>query len=130
MSDTIRGMDWREISLPALSNILSTGEAQPLARDQWPKWARDTPAFTGAWFTPLDAPLNVSTGTLASSGAQAYVDMERRHARPPTYRYARYVYCQMVDGRTFQLGPLKELEYERHREERPPWFESYRSTST
>src|SRR5438093_1580650 len=113
-------MEWREISLPALNNVLSTGEAQPLSRDQWPAWARATPDFAGAWFTPLDAPLNTSTGNLSTGTAQAYVDMERRDATPPTHRYYRYVYCQMTDGRTFQLGPLKAVEYERHRDERPP----------
>jgi hypothetical protein len=124
-------MEWREIPLPALNSVLSTGEAQPLARDQWPKWARETPAFAAAWFTPLDALLNTSTGSLATSSAQAYVDMERiESGSTAPLRYYRYVYCQMTDGRTFQLGPLKKLEYERHREERPSWLTSYKSTST
>jgi hypothetical protein len=122
-------MEWREISLPALSNVLSTGTAQPLARELWPKWAQEAPGFTAAWFTPLDAPLSTSTGTLATSSAQASVDMERfEPGSTAPLVYYRYVYCRMIDGRTFQLGPLKELEYERHRDERPPWLQEYRST--
>jgi len=31
----------------------------------------------------------------------------------------------MPDGRVFQAGPFKELDYERRRNERPPWFDSY-----
>jgi hypothetical protein len=124
-------MEWREISLPALGNLLSTGAAQPLARDQWPTWARVTPDFVGAWFTPLNAPLNASTGNLSTGAAQAYVDMERvEPGSTAPLRYYRYVYCQMIDDRTFQLGPMKKLEYERHREERPAWLTSYKSTST
>jgi len=123
-------MNWKEISLPAFKNALSTQEAQPLARDQWPGWAQAAPDFAAAWYTPLDAPVNTSSGTLSTGSAQAYIDMERTASKPPTLRYYRFVYCQMIDGRVFQAGPFKELEYERHRDERPPWLASYRSTST
>jgi hypothetical protein len=122
--------EWKEIQLPALQNLLSTHEAQPLAREQWPEWTRATPDFVAAWYTPLDAPLATSSGTLSSGHAQASIDMERTDSKPPLLRYYRYVYCKMVDGRIFQAGPFKDLEYERHRNERPPWLASYRSTST
>ena len=121
-------MEWREISLPALGNILSTGALQPLAPAQWPAWAQKTPDFAAAWFTPTGAPLSTSTGTLMTSGAQAYVDMERvAPGSTAPLRYYRYFFCQMADGRTFQLGPVKELEYERHRQARPPWLQAYKS---
>jgi hypothetical protein len=120
-----------QYSLPALGNVLSTGALQPLAPHQWPAWARRTPDFAAAWFTPLDAPLNTSTGELAISRAQASVDMERIEPGSETpFVYYCYFYCQMTDGRTFQYGPVKDLEYERHRVEHPPWLASYKSTAT
>jgi hypothetical protein len=123
-------MEWREIPLPALDNVRSTGAAQPLPRELWPTWAHDKPDFVGVWFMPLDAPLNTSTESLTPSGAQASLDPERIDSGSTTpLVYYRYVYCQMTDGRTFQLGPMKKLEYERHREERPSWSKSYKSAS-
>jgi len=98
---------------------------------QWPTWAEATSAFAAAWFTSLDAPLNTSTGELAVSRAQASVDMERIEPGSATpFVYYGYFYCQMTDGRTFQYGPVKDLEYERHRVEHPPWLASYKSTAT
>ena len=32
-------LKWKEIRLPALETILSTGRAQPLPRETWPSWA-------------------------------------------------------------------------------------------
>jgi hypothetical protein len=122
-------MEWKEIGLPALNNLLSTGAAQPLVRELWPTWAQNAPGFAGAWFTPLDAPPNTSTESLATGGAQAFVEMERvEPASTAPLRYYGYFYCQMTDGRTFQLGPIKELEYERHRTERPDFLKPYKST--
>jgi len=51
--------------------------------------------------------------------------MERMNSTPQQRRYYRFLYAKMDDGRVFQAGPFKELEYERHRDERPPWFSSY-----
>jgi hypothetical protein len=44
-------MKWKDIPLPALPTLLSTGEAQPFPRETWPAWARTTLCFSGAWFS-------------------------------------------------------------------------------
>jgi hypothetical protein len=86
-----QAMEWREIPLPALDNVRSTGAAQPLPRELWPTWAHDKPDFVGVWFMPLDAPLNTSTESLTPSGAQASLDPERIDSGSTTplvyYRY-------------------------------------------
>lgn len=123
-------MDWKEIPLPALETILSTGHAQPLAPEAWPPWARTRPGFSGAWFYYVGGPLATSTGTLSTGGVQAYIDIERSASQSPQLRYYRYLYVKMTDGRVFQAGPIKDLEYERHREQRPRWLASYIAAST
>lgn len=123
-------MNWKEIKLPVLETILSTGRAQPLAPEAWPPWARATSAFSGAWFSYVGGPLATSTGTLSTGNVQAYLDVERKASQPPSLRYYRYLYVKMIDGRVFQAGPSKDLGFERHREERPPWLASYVATST
>ncbi len=124
-------LNWKEVSPETLATMLSTGEAQPLAREAWPRWAQ-TPAFSGAWFTYVGSPLATSTGTLSTGNVQGYVDIERTATKLPSLRYYRHFYVKMVDGRVFHAGPIKDLEYERHREQRPGWFASYftRTTST
>jgi hypothetical protein len=121
---------WKEISVPALETILSTGQAQPLAPEAWPLWAHTTPEFSGAWFSYVGGPPATSTGTLSTGSVKAYVDIERTASQPPTLRYYRYLYVKMTDGRVFQSSPVKELEYNRHREQRPPWLASYITSST
>jgi hypothetical protein len=123
-------MNWKEVPLPALQTLLSTGEAQPLPPETWPAWGRTTPGFSGAWFSHVGGLPATSTGTLSTGNIHGYVDMERTSSEPPTLRYYRYLYVKMTDGRVFQAGPFKDLEYERRREERPPWLASYISTST
>lgn len=123
-------MNWKEIPLPALQTLLSTGEAQPLPRETWPAWAQTTPGFSGAWFSYVGGLAATSTGTLSTGNVDGYVDIERTAPDSPTLRYYRYMYVKMTDGRVFQAGPFKDLEYERHREERPSWLASYVSTST
>lgn len=123
-------MDWKEIPLPALDGILSTGEAQRLDREAWPSWARATPAFSGAWLTWVGGPLATSTGSLSTENVQAHVDFERQAEDPAPLRYYRYLYVKMNDGRVFQAGPFKDLEYNRHREERPSWLAPYVEPST
>ena len=105
--------------MPALQTLLSTGEAQPLPSETWPAWARTTPGFSGAWFSYVGGSPATSTGTLSTGNVHGYVDIERTAQEPPTLRYYRYLYVKMTDGRVFQAGPLKDLEYDRHREERP-----------
>lgn len=123
-------MNWKEVLSSALDAILSTGEAQPLDPKAWPSWARTTPGFTGAWFTYIGDTLATSTGTLSTEHLHAHVDFERTAEEPPPLRYYRFVYVKMIDGRVFQAGPFKDLEYDRHREERPAWLAPYVSTST
>ena len=123
-------MNWKEVPLPALQTLLSTGEAQPLPPDTWPGWAQTTPGFSGAWFSYVGGPAPTSTGILSTGNVHGYVDVERTAPTPPTMRYYRYLYVKMTDGRVFQAGPLKDLEYDRHREERPSWLTPYISTST
>jgi hypothetical protein len=123
-------MNWKEIPLPALETLLSTGEAQPLAHQMWPAWARTAPRFSGAWFSYVGGSPVISTGNLSTGNIHAYVDIERGASEPPTFRYYRYVYVKMMDGRVFQAGPFKDLEYERCREHRPSWLASQVSTST
>jgi len=123
-------MNWKEVPLPALETLLSTGEAQPLPPQTWPAWARTAPGFSGAWFSFVGGPSATSTGSLSTDKVHGYVDIERTASQPPALRYYRYLYVKMRDGRVFQAGPWKDLEYERQREHRPSWLASYVSTST
>ena len=118
-------LNWKVVTFSALEGALSTGEAQALPRDEWPTWARANPEFTGAWYSYIGGPTATSSGDLSTGHVQASVDMERTDSTRPTRRYYRYIYARMPDGRVFQAGPIKQLEYERHRDERPPWLDSY-----
>jgi len=124
-------LNWSEVPPEVLGNMLSTGQAEPLAREAWPAWAR-TPKFSGAWFSYVGGPLATSTGTLSTGNVQGYVDVERTAERPPSLRYDRHFYVKMTDGRVFHAGLVKDLEYGHHLEQRPQWLASYvtRSTST
>jgi hypothetical protein len=121
---------WKETQLPALDKLLSTGEAQPLPREDWPEWARSKSEYTGVWLYPVLDPLALSTGNLSTDNVHSFLDAERSANKGSPLRYYRYLYIKMIDGRVFQAGPFKDLEYERHRYERPSWLEAYRSTST
>lgn len=123
-------MKWKEIRVPALETTLSTGRYQPLAREDWQEWAQKKADYSGAWLSYVGGPLAMSTGTLSTGNVQAYIDMERRDRRPPSLRYYRYPCAKTIDGRVFQYGPIKDLEYKRHREQRPPCLASYITTST
>jgi len=116
---------WKVVSFPALEGALSTGEVQALPREEWPAWAQTAPDFSGAWYSYVGGPSATSSGDLSTGNVQASVDLERINSTPPQRRYYRFLYARMDDGRVFQAGPFKELEYERHRDERPPWFCSY-----
>lgn len=117
-------MRWNEIILPALATNLSTAPAQPLPRYSWPKWTQGATDFVAGWFYPTGASPVTSTAALSTGHAQAYVDFERMAAEAPPLRYYRYAYAKVEDGRTFQYGPIKNLEYERQRALRPPWLTS------
>lgn len=120
-------MRWNEISALTFSTALSSGQFQPLPPDQWPTWAQGSTKFSGAWGTVVGGPLAPSTAGLSTSSGEAYVDLERTGTRAPHLRYYRFAYVQMADGRVFESTPLKNLEYERHRNERPT-FLTARST--
>jgi hypothetical protein len=128
--DAVTDWNWTPISLPALNNVCSTGEAQPLPPELWPVWMQNAPGFVGAWFTPLDQPRSGSSGNLATGHAQAEVLAERIEPRAPTRRYYRFFYCELTDGRVFQAGPSKDIGFGHHLDVRPGWLASYRSTST
>jgi hypothetical protein len=119
-----------EIDLPAFSTLQSTEQLQPLNREQWPQWAQQTPNFSGAWITPIEGSVAISTTHLSTSNVTATVDLERTSTSGAPLRYYRYLYIKMQDGRVFQSGPFKELEYERHRDERPSWLTNYTTTAS
>jgi hypothetical protein len=121
---------WNEIGLPALNNLLSTGQLQALPPSRRPGWMQNARGFAGAWITPLDGPQAASSGVLSSGLAQAELLAERRDPKPPTHRYYRYIYCQLIDGRVFQGGPSKDIDFGHHLNSRPPWLGSPKSTST
>ena len=121
---------WNLTEIPALENLVSTGAAQPLHRENWPKWARSDPRFTGAWISPVLGPLATSTGNLSTDNVHSVIDMERSATKNAPLRYYQHFYIKLTDGRVFHAGPFKNLEYERHRDKRPSCFGSYLSTST
>lgn len=113
-------MRWNEINLPVLTTNLSTAPAQPLSRDGWPTWAQGTTDFVAGWLYPIGSSRAASTAELSTGCAQAYVDFERNASIGPPFRYYRYAYATVLDGRTFQFGPIKDVEYGHHRWGRPP----------
>lgn len=123
-------LNWKEIDVPALEAIVSTGATQPLPRDSWPAWAQREGQFTGAWLSPILDPDASSTGSLSTEHLEAVVDIERQSPTGDPLRYYRYFYAKLADGRVFQAGPFEDLDYERHRDTRPPWLGSHTSEST
>ncbi len=59
------------------------------------------------------------------------MDTERRFdpTDPTLLKYDRYYYVKMNDGRVFQLGPFKNVDYGHHLHERPEWTRQYSSNS-
>jgi hypothetical protein len=100
-------LKWIEVPPATFAKMRSTGQAQPLAREAWPEWARTSPAFTGAWFTYIGDLLATSTDTLSTEYARGYLDMERTAAKPPSRRYYRYDYVTMPDNRSSCLAPTR-----------------------
>ena len=126
----IEGVEWKEISFPALHNVRSTERDQPLARDLWPTWAGNESKFSGLWLTPLSTARCLSTDMLATGDACASIDVERSTPTSSGLTYYRFGFIETVDGRTFQTSPIKSLEYERHRGSRPIQFRSHPTWST
>ena len=123
-------MEWKEVPLPAFDTTLSTGQKQPLPREYWPNWARMKDDYTRAWSSWVGGPLAMSTGTLSTGNVQVSIDMERRSQRSPLWRYYRYYFGKIIDGRVFQSSPIKDVEYGHHHEQRPTCLPSYILPST
>ena len=108
--------------MPTLAAAQSTGRAEFLAPELRPPWVQGRKDVSGAWLFQDDCPPHDSTSTLSSGVAQARMDVERTEpAGLGLLKYYRYYLVQMADGRVFQYGPVKDLEYQRHRQERPEW---------
>ena len=120
-------MKWKQIDLPSLTLSLSTASEQPLSRDKWPTWTQKQLEFAAGWFTPTDGSVAPSTVAMSTAHVQAYVDFERRASVGAPFRYYRYLYATIADGRTFQSEPLKNVEYGHHRDGRPTWLTAPRS---
>ena len=116
--------------MPALDEALSTGCVHSLSREAMPNWAREVKTVTGAWLYFQGGVHAVSTGHLSTGGVHAYVDVERYDPANPIFKYDRYFFIRMVDGRVFQAGPFKDIEYGHHRDDRPHWLGDYCSEST
>jgi hypothetical protein len=119
--------NWKEVTLSALEAALSTGRIKHLPPDEMPGWARTVPAVSAAWLyyeggIPLD-----STGGLSTGAIHARIDIEREYQVGPRLRYDRYLFVKMADGRVFQAGPYKDVEYGHDHEIRPGWLDEYRS---
>lgn len=121
---------WREVGLPAFSTALSSGQTYFVPPELRPGWARALPTMSGAWLHFVGGQPPASTGSLSTQVAQARMDTERFDpTQTGLLKYDRYYYVRMQDGRIFQLGPFKELEYGHHLMERPDWTRAYSSNS-
>jgi hypothetical protein len=119
------------MEVPALEKLLSTEEKQFLAREEWPKSIRSKQDVTEMRLTPVLDPPATSTGSLSTGHLHSYIDAERVATKGKPFRYYRYHFAETIDHRLFQWSvPDKDVEYGHHRDERPPWFGSYRSMST
>ena len=124
-----RRPEWIEMDMPVFQGLLSTDERQRLPSEQWPQSLRLKPDFTAMCLTPILDPSATSTGSLSTGSLHAYLDAERVARKGKPFRYYRYYFARTIDGRAFQWSvPDKDVEYGHHRDERPSWFGSYRST--
>jgi hypothetical protein len=120
----VRGamLKWREVDFPALQSALSSGHTYFVPPELRPPWAQELPTVKGAWLHYVGGQLAGSTGSLNTQAANARLDTERLDpASPELLKYDRYYLTQMSDGRVFQLGPFKDLDYGHHLRERPAW---------
>jgi len=120
---------WKLINQAKFEKLQSTEQMQPLDRKEWPPWASGNPNFSAAWITPMNETILTSTKQLSTSTVIASVDMERTSTKGTPLRYYRYFYAKMIDGRVFQAGPFKNIEYKHHRNDRPAWLAAYSTTS-
>ena len=121
-------LQWREVGLPALHAAVSSGCTQFVPPELRPQWAQQLPSVTGAWlYYEGGIPLG-STGSMSTQQAQARLDIERTD--PPVLKYYRYFFVELSDGRVFQLGPFKDLDYGHRLHSRPEWTRAYPSSSS
>jgi hypothetical protein len=98
-------VNWKVVNFSALEGVLSTGEAQPLPRDEWPAWAQGDPRFTGAWYSFVGGPTATSSGDLSTGHIQASVEIERT---APTGKPLRYYHlCEDARRAGVALAPSK-----------------------
>ena len=120
--------DWKEVGMEALTTALSSGATTPVAPELLPDWIDDMPGFTGAWLYYGGGAPALSTESLSTLDAQASMDVERRDGE--LLKFYRYYYMLMEDGRVFQFGPVKDMEYGHHLKEQPDWIAEYSSNSS
>ena len=119
---------WREVDFPALSSVHSSGQTCFLEHQDRPEWARKVLNMGGAWVFYLGGQLATSTASLSTALAVAWMDTERVHLTDlGLLKYDRYFFVRMNDGRTFQRGPFKDLDYGHHLRKRPRCLEQYSS---
>jgi len=121
---------WKEVSFSTLQKVQSTGLLKPIPSECLPTWAQELETVNGAWLSYYGGQQTASTGSLSTSAVNARVDLERID---PTdtglFKYYQYFYIKMNDGRVFQAGPFKDVDYGHHLRKRPEWAEQYRSNS-
>jgi hypothetical protein len=115
--------NWKIVTGSVFGEALSTGQLQPIELDRMPAWTREAPTVTGAWASGTSFAPAGSTSDLSTSRPNVRGFVERQHRHAPTHRYDRYIYVKLVDGRVFQSGPYKDVEFGHHHTSRPPWLE-------
>jgi hypothetical protein len=123
-------LKWREVQTSVLEKALSTGHAHKLSCEEMPTWAQDSHVVTEAWLYAESCKLIESTGALSTEHVHGHLFVERQHPESPNFRYDQYLLVQIVDGRVFQHGPHKDIEFGHHHDERPSWLTELLSRST
>jgi hypothetical protein len=121
---------WKEVGLPALQTARSSGYTYFVPPTLRPAWAQQLKAVTGAWMYYYGARSAASTASLSTGIAAAHLDVEREDpSDPELLKYDRYFYVQTSDGRVYQAGPWKSLDYGHHLRRRPECLARYSSDS-
>ena len=119
-------LKWREVELPALEAAFSSGQTYFVPPELRPEWMQQVKVVSAAWLYFEGGPAAPSTASLSPQSAQVRVDVERiDSADPGLLKYDRYYFVKMCDGRVFQWGPVKDVEYGHHLRTRPSWITQY-----
>ena len=117
--------NWREVTNDALAQVRSTGQVYPFAAGDVGGWIGESSHVSGVWISSTSlAPLG-STSDLSTSAPTGRMLTERSHETGARRRYDRYLLVQMVDGRVFQAGPYKNVDFGHHHDDRPDWLNAY-----